>query len=543
MYIPPRPPAPPVAGIPVCGCTGDVGPVGNAGPQGPNGIACYPCADCTVNTVETADGFCAFTNGNTGQQWNLSGKKSQLTIALNGTGPFATPSPSLLSAIPTSICKFKTKTIEQVAQGSKIKVVQTYVSNNNIITTVQGSISYGFESFGTTYQYTGTLGKSGNSYYWYFNMVCGPPTSCPSPEDCSNSATVAVGPAAYTPDFTGMMPTGGGGFNNLLPFTKCGAGATQGLTMGGFVTITLSDPSPASFCNPRTSQTISAFATIPSQTPEIKGFSINPPTSTSGLPVEISVKSGPAILNGYTVNLTGQTGTVVLSATQSGNDQYEPAQEVTTSFTVEKNNQTLANFALIDMSGNPITSVKPSQPPFFIFAPPTKSPYGYPIQGLSVTLSLKSGPAIIEYYDWTWQSDIGFSRRYRVTLTGISGTVVIAANQAGDAEYAPAPEQTASFTVGKQQTTILPFNTIPSKPVGNYSFQITLPEVRSNNVFIGISTVSVKSGPASYVFTDALGNWKVMLNGQRGTVVLAANYAGSSDYYAATEVTTSFEVV
>jgi uncharacterized repeat protein (TIGR01451 family) len=57
-------------------------------------------------------------------------------------------------------------------------------------------------------------------------------------------------------------------------------------------------------------------------------------TATSGLPVTFSLVSGPAMLNGNQVTLTGQTGTVTIRASQPGNTQYNPAPEVLRSFGV-----------------------------------------------------------------------------------------------------------------------------------------------------------------------------------------------------------------
>ncbi|MEI6341633.1 MAG: YDG domain-containing protein, partial [Verrucomicrobiota bacterium] len=58
---------------------------------------------------------------------------------------------------------------------------------------------------------------------------------------------------------------------------------------------------------------------------------VNVPTATSGLPVTLGVKSGPAVLLDGRVRLTG-TGTVVLSANQAGDALREAAAEVTTTF-------------------------------------------------------------------------------------------------------------------------------------------------------------------------------------------------------------------
>lgn len=65
----------------------------------------------------------------------------------------------------------------------------------------------------------------------------------------------------------------------------------------------------------------------------------NPPfqveaTATSGLPVTIEVHSGPATMVGNTVTLSGDTGLVVLQATQLGNAQFDPADTVFQSFEV-----------------------------------------------------------------------------------------------------------------------------------------------------------------------------------------------------------------
>lgn len=64
-----------------------------------------------------------------------------------------------------------------------------------------------------------------------------------------------------------------------------------------------------------------------------KKFYNDPPftvsaTSSSGLPVNISLVSGPGTLQNNTVTLTGETGVIVLSAKQSGNHVYYPAPEV-----------------------------------------------------------------------------------------------------------------------------------------------------------------------------------------------------------------------
>jgi hypothetical protein len=87
---------------------------------------------------------------------------------------------------------------------------------------------------------------------------------------------------------------------------------------------------------PKLSQSISQFSSVPTKIykPGWSGnsFTFAPPTSSSGLPVALSVLSGPATLSGNTVTLTG-TGQVVLEANQAGDSVYSAAAPVRVVFT------------------------------------------------------------------------------------------------------------------------------------------------------------------------------------------------------------------
>jgi hypothetical protein len=82
------------------------------------------------------------------------------------------------------------------------------------------------------------------------------------------------------------------------------------------------------------SQTIAAFNAISNKVFGGSPFAVTPPASSSGLPVTLSVKNGPATISGNLVTVTG-VGTVVLAANQAGDASYGAATEVTTSFVVE----------------------------------------------------------------------------------------------------------------------------------------------------------------------------------------------------------------
>lgn len=76
-----------------------------------------------------------------------------------------------------------------------------------------------------------------------------------------------------------------------------------------------------------------SFPQIPDKLNTAPPFEISA-TSTSGLPVEFNILSGPATLSGTTVTITGDTGLVVIEASQPGNAQYDPADPVVNSFMV-----------------------------------------------------------------------------------------------------------------------------------------------------------------------------------------------------------------
>lgn len=249
-----------------------------------------------------------------------------------------------------------------------------------------------------------------------------------------------------------------------------------------------------------TAQTI----TFSAPAPHIYGdapFTVNA-TATSGLPVTITVKSGPATILNKVVTLTG-AGTVVLAGDQTGNASYKPAKEVTASFKVAKAGQTIATFHTIS---NKIFGATP-----FGITPPTTS------SALPVVVKVKSGPAKL----------VGTT----LSLTGV-GIVTLEADQAGNANYNAASPVTTSFIVAQAPQTIAAFTTIPMHYYKDAPFTITLPTASS-----GLAVkVTVQAGSPAKIS----GN-KITITGG-GTVTLLANQIGNADYVAAPQVTTIFTV-
>lgn len=141
-------------------------------------------------------------------------------------------------------------------------------------------------------------------------------------------------------------------------------------------------------------------------------------TASSGLPVSYSIVSGPATISGNTITLNGEVGTVTVKAEQNGNNTYGAATPAILNFEVLLASQAILFEPLSDKFTDDI--------PFQLEATCSS--------GLPVTFTLISGPAIL-------------SDNTLITLAGIPGTVVIAANQGGNNQYLPAIEVIRSFEV------------------------------------------------------------------------------------------------
>ncbi len=167
-----------------------------------------------------------------------------------------------------------------------------------------------------------------------------------------------------------------------------------------------------------------AVARKPSQTilfvePGTKTFGDAPfelsATASSGLPVTFEVISGPATVSGSTVTLTG-AGTVTVRASQVGDADYAPAEDVERTFVVSAAAQTIY-FSEI---GTRILG----EPPLLVHAISSS--------GLPVDFAVVSGPASVE--------------GARLTLHE-AGMVTVRASQAGDADHLPAPPVEQTFRV------------------------------------------------------------------------------------------------
>jgi sugar lactone lactonase YvrE len=178
---------------------------------------------------------------------------------------------------------------------------------------------------------------------------------------------------------------------------------------------------PLSGIAPQGSQTIS-FANPGSQT-VVTPLTLSA-TSTSGLTVSFaSSTTSVCTVSGSTATFLS-IGTCTLTASQAGNTNYAAAADVSQSFTVNTASQTI-NFTA------------PTSPVTYGVSPITLSASAG--SGLAVTFSVVSGPGVVS--------------GSTLTVTGV-GTIVIAANQAGNSAYAAAPQVRQSIVVARATPTI-----------------------------------------------------------------------------------------
>jgi sugar lactone lactonase YvrE len=205
------------------------------------------------------------------------------------------------------------------------------------------------------------------------------------------------------------------------PATISGSNVT--LTGAGAVVLQASQAAVGNYTAGTQTATFSVAGQVPTITFTVPNhiygdaaFTVSATSNSSGA-VTYSVVSGPATISGATVTLTG-VGTVVLQASQVAVGGYVAGTQ-TASFTVATEPQT-------------ITFAAPASPVNYGVASISLSAISS--SGLNVTFSVLSGPASVS--------------GSTLTVTG-AGTVVVAANQSGNANYAVAPQVTQSITVNK----------------------------------------------------------------------------------------------
>jgi hypothetical protein len=339
------------------------------------------------------------------------------------------------------------------------------------------------------------------------------------------SRTITVSAASQTISFTGLPSLatyGSAGPYNLSASASSGlpvsyavtgpatiSGSTLTVTGAGTVVVTASQSGNASYAAAApVSQTITISAA--SQTISFTGLpssatygSAGPynlsATASSGLPVSYAV-TGPATISGSTLTVTG-AGTVVVTASQSGNASYAAAAPVSQTITISAASQT------ISFTGLPSSATYGSAGPYSLSASASS--------GLPVSYAV-TGPATIS--------------GSTLTISG-AGTVVVTASQPGNTSYAAAAPVSQTITISAASQTIS-FTGLPSSATYGSAGPYSLSATASS----GLPVSYAVTGPAT------ISGSTLTVTGA-GTVVVTASQSGNASYAAAAPVSRTITIM
>jgi hypothetical protein len=397
-----------------------------------------------------AENSCTITVSFIAGEYYNTPQTATLEIMDNAPG---TPQPVALSAIilASQTITFTTNPPASAAYNTNFTVAATGGASGNAVTfTSSGACS----NSGATYTMTSGTGtcsvianQAGNSNYAAAPQV----TKSVTATQVAQTITFTTSPpaaAAYKSSFTVVASASSG---LAVTFTSSGAcsnsGATYTMTSAtGTCSVIANQAGNSNYSaapqvtKPATAtqatQTI-AFTTSPPATAAYKtSFTVAATGGASGNPVTFT-SSGACSNSGATYTMTSATGTCSVIANQAGNSNYSAAPQVTKSATATQATQTIA----------------------FTTSPPTTAAYK-----TSFTVAATggaSGNAVI-----FTSSGACSNSGATYTMTSGSGTCSVIANQAGNSNYAAAPQVTKSVTATYSVATLTPtsmsFGTVSS---------------------------------------------------------------------------------
>jgi alpha-tubulin suppressor-like RCC1 family protein len=337
-------------------------------------------------------------------------------------------------------------------------------------------------------------------------------TNAQTPQTITNFAPVT--PTTFSIGKTIALTATGGGSGNAVIFSSATTsvctviGATATVLSVGTCTLRANQAGNATFsAAPQVSQNVIVnkgsqtitFGALAARNYGVAPFAVSA-TATSALAVTFtSTTTAICTVAGSTVTIVG-VGTCTIAANQAGNTNFNAATQVTQTFTVSKDAQTITFAALSSKTfGNA---------PFAVSATASSA--------LAVTFT-STTTAICTVAAST------------VTIVGV-GTCTIAANQAGNANFNAATQVTQTFTVSKGAQTIT-FAALTNKVIGSAAFAVSA---------TATSTLAVSFTSTTTPKCTVAGSTVTLV--ATGTCTIAANQAGNANYNAAAQVTQSFTV-
>jgi hypothetical protein len=300
------------------------------------------------------------------------------------------------------------------------------------------------------------------------------------------------------------------------------SGSTVTLTAVGSCQIVASQAGNASY-NPapsvsrtfnitRINQTIT-FGALANKTYGDATFGLTA-TASSGLTVTFATGSGSVgcSVSGTTVTITAATAagqSCIIVASQNGDGTYNPAPNVTRSFTIAKAPQTITFGALPNKTYGDL--------PFAVSATGTS--------GLAVTFALGAGSVGCSVSGST------------VTVTAATAaglSCILVASQSGNTNYNAATSVTQSFTIAKASQTIT-FGSLPNKTYGDGPFGVAASAPGGTVGFaLGAGSAGCSLSGSTVTITGATGPGE--------TCAIVASQTGNGNYNPAPNVTQTFAI-
>ena len=315
-------------------------------------------------------------------------------------------------------------------------------------------------------------------------------SAAPISLNATASSGLPVSFASTTPSICSVS----GSTVTLLAVGTCGIAATQAGN-GGYTAATAVSQS---FAIAIATQSIT-FAALPDQNIGAAPFVVSA-TASSCLPVSFtSANASFCTVSGSTVTLLA-VGTCTITAAQAGNTDYVAAPTVSQSFTVHHTPQTISFAAL--------PAVTFGTAPFSLSATASS---GLPVSFAPMTPSICTVSGNI------------------VTVLAL-GTCEIAANQAGNSQYAAAATAAHTFAVTLAQQTIT-FAALPDQTYGAAPFSVGATASSGLAISFASTTPSACTVSGSTVTLVA-----------SGACTIQATQPGNTDYAAAPPVSQTFTV-
>lgn len=211
-------------------------------------------------------------------------------------------------------------------------------------------------------------------------------------------------------------------------------------------------------------------------------------TASSGLPCTFSSSNRIAISTYGNTLIIYKAGSTIISANQSGNENYNPAPQVNRPFTAHKAEQ------IITFNALPVVR--------------------YGTGWLSISASSSSGLAVS--FSSSNSNIASVSGTNGLLVTTGTGTCTISAFQNGDDRYKPAQTVNQTFVVEKADQNLIYFRPLEAKTYGDPDFEvyasvdtqlpITFSSSNTNVATITNNIVKIKGAGSCYIYANQAGN-------------------------------------